>query len=404
ARWIVLLRVCRLAQQIVLPRSCGLAQQIAVRPLRSLVLLYLLGAASLVAHAGISDWQGVERIIAIADVHGDYDNYITVLQQAGVVDKRGRWSAGATHFVQLGDVPDRGPDTAKIIEHLMKLEVQANKSGGKVHVLIGNHEVMNMIGDLRYVHPGEYEALTSRKSDRLREDYYAQLVDFLIAQEPDVVIDPAFREQWLTAHPLGYVEHRQHWHPQGPFGAWVRSHNTVVRINRNLFVHGGLSPDYIDWSLQRINETVRTELATPAAAALPVIEDEDGPLWYRGLSLGEELPEITEHVDALLKRFEVDRIIVGHTPGFGTIVPRYDGRVVAADSGIAAHYGGHLASVLIENGKAFTVQRGQRVALPTSYADLLAYYRAIDEIEPDVNNLQYRIRQLERASEMHLNE
>jgi len=360
-----------------------------------LCCLVFLGSSAL---AEQSDWQNVDRIVAIADVHGDYQSYITVLEQAGVVNGRGRWSGGTTHLVQLGDVPDRGPDTAKIIAHLMKLQNQAKKAGGYVHPLIGNHEVMNMTGDLRYVHPGEYEALKSRKSRRLQDDYYKQVVAFLSSQENPVKIDEAFREQWLTEHPLGYVEHRQYWHPQGEFGAWVASHNTVIRINRSLFVHAGISPAYVDRSIESINDTVRAELLALDAQGFGVLEDELGPLWYRGLAMGEETPEVAEQVDALLAHFDVDRIVVGHTPGYGTVVPRYDARVIAADSGLAQHYGGHLASLLIEDGEVYTIQRGQQVPLPTSDTGLLDYFRAINQIEPDVNNLLYRIKRLEGES------
>ena len=116
------------------------------------------------------DWQGVSRIVAIGDIHGDYQNYITVLKEAGVVNKRGKWAAGKTHVVQVGDIPDRGPDTLKIIEHLQKLEKQAKKAGGYLHLLIGNHEYMNVSGDLRYVHPGEYESFETRQSKKIRND------------------------------------------------------------------------------------------------------------------------------------------------------------------------------------------------------------------------------------------
>ncbi|WOJ92206.1 metallophosphoesterase [Congregibacter variabilis] len=356
--------------------------------------LILAGASAL---AEQSDWQGVDRVVAVADLHGDYESYITVLEQAGVVNSRGRWAAGSTHLVQLGDIPDRGPDTAKIIRHLRKLETQAEKAGGKVHPLIGNHEVMNMTGDLRYVHPGEYDALKTRKSSRLQDDYYQRVVAFLSGQENPVQIDEAFREQWLKEHPLGYVEHRQYWHPQGEFGAWVSSHNTVIRINRSLFVHAGISPAYVDRAMQDINDAVRAELLVPGAKGPKIIDDELGPLWYRGLAMGDETQDVAEQLETLLQRFDVDRIVVGHTPGYGTVVPRYDARVIAADSGLAQHYGGHLASVLIEDGKVYTVQRGQRVPQPSSDTGLLDYYRAINEIEPDVNNLLYRIKQLEAA-------
>ena len=100
-------------------------------------------------------WSGVERVVAIGDLHGDYGQYINVMQSAGLIDKGGKWSGGKTHLVQTGDITDRGDDSRKIIDHLVKLKKQAKKKGGYVHLLIGNHETMNVVGDLRYVNPGD---------------------------------------------------------------------------------------------------------------------------------------------------------------------------------------------------------------------------------------------------------
>jgi hypothetical protein len=359
------------------------------------VTFCLLLALSAAARAAQDDWQGVERIIAVGDIHGDYGNYIKVLRQAGVIDRRGRWAAGETHLVQLGDIPDRGPDTARVIGHLQELEAEALQAGGRVHALIGNHEAMNITGDLRYVHPGEYSALKSRNAERLRERYYARVVDALQASGRDVAGDEAFEAQWLEQHPLGYVEHRQHWHPDGEFGAWVRAHNSAVRINRTLFVHGGISPAVAGRSMESINAQIREELAASPTAEAPLLHGESSPLWYRGLARGEETEELAAHLEAVLKHFDVDRVVVGHTPGFATIVPRYDARFIVADSGISAHYGGYLASLLIEDGALFTIQRGQRIPFPGSNAELLRYYRAVDKVEPGVNNLRYMIQVLQ---------
>ncbi|MEL0307163.1 MAG: metallophosphoesterase, partial [Halieaceae bacterium] len=104
-----------------------------------IVTLAMPGAASTVR----DDWQEIERVIAIGDVHGDYDNFLAVLKDAEVVNRRGKWVAGEAHVVQVGDIPDRGPDTVKIIRFLQNLEKQAVKAGGRLHLLIGNHEHMN---------------------------------------------------------------------------------------------------------------------------------------------------------------------------------------------------------------------------------------------------------------------
>ena len=106
-------------------------------------------------------WTGVDRVVAIGDLHGDYGQYIEVMKSAGLINKSGKWIGGETHLVQTGDVTDRGADSRKIIDHLVKLSKQAKKKGGYVHLLIGNHETMNVIGDLRYVSPGEYAAFAT---------------------------------------------------------------------------------------------------------------------------------------------------------------------------------------------------------------------------------------------------
>jgi hypothetical protein len=339
------------------------------------------------------EWQGVQRIVAVGDIHGDYDAYMEVLQAAGIVNRRGKWIAGETHFVQVGDVPDRGPDTDRVIRHLMELEEQALKAGGRVHALIGNHEAMNITGDLRYVHPGEYEALKSRQASRLREAYYQRVVDYLESTDTPPVIDDEFRNTWMEQHPLGFVEHRQTWSSQGEFGGWVAGHNAVVKINDVLFVHGGLSPAMTVYSLREINELIRSELRGESKADDRLIENEEGPLWYRGLAQPENAEEAAL-LEEVLRHFDAAHIVVGHTPGYGTVMPRYDAQVLIVDSGISAHYGGHQASLLIEDGKLFTVQRGEPVALPTQESDRLGYFRRIAELEPDADRLKLLIQQM----------
>lgn len=340
------------------------------------------------------EWQGVERIVVVGDIHGDYANYLKVLREAGLVNKRGNWSGGASHLVQVGDLPDRGPDTAKLIAHLQKLETQARRKGGWVHVLIGNHEAMNITGDLRYVHPGEYEALKSRNARQLQDAYYEQVLAYLQTLAEPPVIDEAFRARWYLDHPLGYVEHRVHWAPTGKFGSWVLTHNAAIRINDILFMHAGLGPSYAALPLRALNEQVRSELQSATPLANPLFEASEGPLWYRGFALNDETLE-APHVQALLAFHQVRHIVVGHTPGFGTILPRFDGRVVVVDAGISAYYGGHLASLAIENGRMFTLQRGARLELPAGKEQLAAYYREVLALEPDAANLRQLLFNLE---------
>ena len=97
-----------------------------------------------------ADWRftGVERVVAVSDVHGAYDAMITTLTKAGVLNEEQSWGGGATHLVITGDILDRGPDSRKVMDLLMRIEGEALDAGGRVHLLLGNHEVMNLVGDL----------------------------------------------------------------------------------------------------------------------------------------------------------------------------------------------------------------------------------------------------------------
>jgi hypothetical protein len=183
-----------------------------------IILILLLSANLAFAEARQIDeyqWDGVERIVAVGDLHGDFGNYMATLTAAGLVNRKGKWSGGRTHLVQTGDIPDRGPDTEKIIEHITKLARQAKKKGGRVHSLIGNHEAMNVYGDLRYVSDGEFEAFVTRNSAALRDRVFALQMERIEAADPEAfaALPENFRDEWNTKHPLGWVEHRQAWDP-----------------------------------------------------------------------------------------------------------------------------------------------------------------------------------------------
>ena len=249
----------------------------------------------LLAHAearqvGDYQWEGVERIVAIGDIHGDYDNYMKALKAAGLVDGKGKWAAGETHFVQLGDLPDRGPDTLQIIKHIRALTKQAKRKGGRVHSLIGNHESMNVMGDLRYVHPGEYEAFNGRKSKALRDRYWELYMERLEKQSPETfaALPENFKAEWEQEHPLGWLEHRQAWDPawnrDAELAEWVMDQKVAIRVNDNVFVHAGISAYYCANSLASLTEKAVKQLANYDPAVAGILEDPKGPLWYRGLS------------------------------------------------------------------------------------------------------------------------
>jgi len=340
-------------------------------------------------------WEGVERIIAIGDIHGDYDNYIQTLQQAGVVNRRGRWIAGDTHLVQIGDVPDRGPDTLKIIRHLSGLARQARRGGGRVHHLIGNHEAMNVSGDLRYVSPGEYEAFVTRDSRRVRDRYFDAVIEYLRDQEPErhAALPDDYREQWEEAHPLGWVEHRLAWDPRwdrdGELFQWVLSSPVAVQLNDLIFVHGGISANFCQHDLGALTRIVHQALQGDDGADLSVLDDETGPLWYRGLA---GLPPATppEVVSAILDRYQARHIVIGHTPTSGIIWPRHHAGVVMVDVGMAAYYGGHIAWLEISDGKLLAGYPDGLLELPLHDEGRLSYLERVMEMQPENTHLRLR--------------
>jgi hypothetical protein len=348
-------------------------------------------------------WEGVERIVAIGDLHGDYANYMATLKAAGLIDKKGKWSGGKTHLVQTGDIPDRGPDTGKIIEHISKLAKQANKKGGRVHSLIGNHEAMNVYGDLRYVSDGEYEAFVTRNSAKLRDRVFELQLQQVEASDPEAIaaLPENFREDWNSKHPLGWVEHRQAWdpawNPDAEYANWVFDKKVAVRINDALFLHGGISSFYCQNSLDWITEQVVGKLRRYDPQNAGIVEDEFGPLWYRGLS-GVEPNALDETVDAILSHHDAGHIVVGHTPTSGVIWPRYDGKVVMIDTGIASAYGGNVAYLEITADGLFAGYPSGKLPLPSNDGELIPYLEKVIAMDPDNRHLKKRLKQLQHPA------
>ena len=333
-------------------------------------------------------WTGVERVVAIGDLHGDYEQYLNVMASAGVIDKKGKWSAGKTHLVQTGDITDRGADSRKIIDHMVKLSIQAKRKGGYIHMLIGNHEAMNVIGDLRYVSAGEFNAFTTRNSSRLQEmQWQAQLQwmrdNMLTFEELDL---DAYRMEWEKNVPLGWVEHRQAWSLAGDYGSWVKDNQVAVKINDTIFLHGGISSKYCKFSLQSLTEQVQAAMKVFDPQVDSIVDDPLGPLWYRGLAQEDESEAFSNVLDLILKRYDAKRIVIGHTGTGGVVWPRFDQRVVANDTGIAAYYGAHIGTLELTEKGATAIYGEQRIPLPVSNDGREDYLRAV--IEADSNNDQ----------------
>ncbi len=274
-----------------------------------LVVLLVAAAVRLAAAATEvpATFEGVPRVVAIGDIHGDYEKLTAVLKLCRITDDAGSWIAGPTHLVQTGDVLDRGPDSKKAMDLLMRLEGQAQRAGGRVHALIGNHEYMTMTGDLRYVSDGELSAF----GDGPRGTPVGQL-------------------------PLGDFPHyRAAFAPTGPYGRWIAGHNAIVRVNGTLFMHGGLSPRYANRDIEQLNAFIRAELRGERDAKNGVGSDSEGPLWFRGLSEPAAPPGLETYLTQLLAAQKARRIVLGHTIQERGITLRAGDRLALIDVGMS---------------------------------------------------------------------
>jgi hypothetical protein len=233
-----------------------------------------------------------------------------VLQLAGVVDDEGHWAAADATFVQTGDTTDRGPDSRDLIALLRRLQGEAEAAGGRVVPLLGNHEVMNLVGDWRYVHPGDVERYGGVEARRAA---------------------------------LG---------PDGEDGRWLRGLDVVAKVGDTIFVHGGVSPTFAAQGVDGLNEAVRAALARGDPRA-PVLGP-DGPLWYRGYVQDPEAVACPALAGAL-ETLGAERMVVGHTTRRdGEVEARCGGALVVIDIGIADHYGANLGALELasDDGRA----------------------------------------------------
>lgn len=320
--------------------------------------------------------QKLHRIVAVGDLHGDYDAWRDIARAAGLIDDKGRWSGGKTVLVQTGDVVDRGPQSLKIIEDLMRLQREAKASGGQVIALVGNHEAMNMTDDLRYVTPADYAAFTDSRSEGLRDRVYTAnktAIEAAYRKRDPAMTPEAIRQAWMAATPLGMLEHQAAWHSNGRIGRWVIGNPAVVMLDGNLFVHGGISATYGAVPLAEINKRVAAALTAGDTSPASIINDPLGPLWYRGLVMreppgqakpAEEMtpPEGTPaptappalsmeaELSQVLLGYCAGRMIIGHTPLLSGIAVLQNGRLVRIDTGISVAFGGKLTYLEILDG------------------------------------------------------
>jgi hypothetical protein len=324
--------------------------------LRALRQAARLAAVSFIAAMAVAASPAPQpaRIVAIGDLHGDFAVWRDIAGAAGLVDSSGRWTGGPATLVQVGDVVDRGPDSLKIVHDLMRLQKEAPRQGGRVIALVGNHEAMNITGDLRYTTPADFAAYSTANSAAMRERLYhvkkTEIEAKYRSRDPKMSA-AAIHDAWVKATPLGWVEQRLAWAPNGEVGKWVIRNPAVALVDGNLFVHGGLSVEAAKLPIAEINKRVAAALAKDDNSPDSIINNPLGPLWYRGLisrdpkvnempAGGPARPPIEQELTTVLAAYGAKRIVVGHTPNLKGIQLLYGGKLVTIDTGNSSYYGG----------------------------------------------------------------
>ncbi len=340
-----------------------------------------------------SPWtfEGIQRIVALGDTHGGFAQAQEILLGLDLVDQDLHWTGGNTHLVFVGDLTDRGDQERPLMDMVRRLQGEAEKVDGRVHVLLGNHEVMNMMQDLRYVSPAGYEAFRDEEDLQVRREAFNrfdhQIRDERLSRE-DV------QRRFEDLYPPGYFGRRAAFGPDGIYSRWLLEQQVIIRLNGIVFVHGGLTEEIAGLGYGEINDRVMTairdywelrdvlidsgkvtlsdeywptmriadellsgratKVEKKAASGLRLILETPavaghGPLWYRGSSLENERVE-RDRVADCLEMLGGRAMVLGHSIAKGgRITSRFGGKVFRADVGMAYPGGGAPQALVIEN-------------------------------------------------------
>lgn len=391
------------------------------RPVACLLVPALAWACAIsLCATGVPGVSAGRRLVAIGDIHGAGPELSAILRASGLVDASGRWSGGAAHLVQTGDFTDRGTHVREVMDTLMRLETEARRAGGRAEILMGNHEAMNLLHDLRDVSPETYAAFADGRSEDRRRRAYREYVR--VMERRSAAITP--EEEWNRAHPPGFVEYVEAMAPRGRYGRWLRDRKAIHVESGTIFMHAGLS-DASTAGIEEVNRQIAREIETwdaardalasedlirpfftlreiveaavaelqRIAAALETKEPPgdhvtrelverlqfiaqigrtslvaaDGPLWFRGYAQWTD--EEGDKVNGLLTRLGAQRFVTGHTPQPGGVVQRFDGRVFLIDTGmLTSHYKGRPAALEIMDGTVTAIYTDQRQVLASAAA------------------------------------
>eukprot|EP00899_Mesostigma_viride_P005338 jgi/Mesvir1/14805/Mv05444-RA.1 len=288
---------------------------------------------------------GVGRVVAIGDLHGDLHNTLGSLQLAGLINSTHQWVGGSATLVQTGDIVDRGNSSLEIYQLFQRLAVEAQAVGGRIIHLMGNHEVMNLLNDLRYVSRVE---LTKVGLAAVKE----------AGNQVDVEISSLTSSQRQRLIQLGLARWRALFSATGRLGRWIRANFKVAAVEgrgkcRTLFVHAGLVPEFAQLGLAALQQEMMDTIAgTTGGMRTPLILGEMGPVWVREFALGHK-KDVCAMLRTTLDMFNATRMVVGHTVQHGgRFTQRCDGQLVLIDVGISSAYVGTQAAWECHNDRA----------------------------------------------------
>ena len=260
-----------------------------------------------------------EPILAISDLEGNFHTFREFLLAHGVVNQHYDWQFGLGHLVLLGDMVDRGQAVTQLLWFIYKLEQQALLAGGRVHYILGNHEIKNLQGNMQSA-----------------AEKYTPIAGFLGKSSAELFTEDTF------------------------WGRWLAAKNTVEMINGHLFVHGGLHPDVVkhQWSINAMNQRVRDyyrQMYYPGLAdekTESLLSTETGPAWFRGY-LREEVTD--DEFERVLAFYNARSMVVGHTIQF-SVNSLFDNRLFAID---VKHPNDYRSSFPYKSSEGLLIQDGQ---------------------------------------------
>jgi len=273
-----------------------------------------------------SEWGRPKKQLVVSDIEGNFAAFRKLLVANKVIDLNFNWTFGDGHLLLVGDFVDRGSQVTEVLWLIYSLEEKAKAAGGYVHYVLGNHEIMNLSGDLRYLHP-----------------------KYMLAAQ---LIDKPFTELYGEGSELG---------------RWLRTKNVIEKVGGFLYVHGGISPRVynIGWDVALINKLARP-FYSDSNYVYPNLEtdilySDYGPFWYRGFYRAGDPAVIELEVDSSMMRFNTEHIVTGHTLVADTISMWFNGKLFNTDT---HHLKGHSEALLIDGRNLFRVDsEGRRFPL-----------------------------------------